>query len=116
MAGTELNLVKGTVDLNGANLHMLQVPVLPNRTALTLVDNDVADATLRTFDGMPEGYLYTIDKQLFRVRYATGTGNDVPLIRDGGGANLFTIRTNSPGLPFEFRAGELTMGIISSTH
>ena len=119
--GTEYDqiVVKGPVALNNAQLHLLQVPMVGVGTVFRIIDNDGADTVSGAFAGYAEGSLFTQDNQLFRLRYATGSGNDVALIRDGGGARLSipSVRTNLG--PFEFRGlgtNYASYGIYASTN
>ena len=73
--------VVGMIDLNGADLVMLNTIFTPaSGNTFTIVDNDGTDAIIGTFNGLPEGA--TIPNFLgsglnATITYLGGTGNDV---------------------------------------
>jgi hypothetical protein len=91
-SGYDQLAVIGAVDLGGATLQLGNIAPLLAGARLTIIDNDGADPVTGTFNLRPEGNLFQADAQLFRIRYASGTGNDVVLVRDDGGVRLTAIR------------------------
>ena len=45
----------------------------------TIIANDLSDAVVGTFSGLPEGSIITAGAARFRISYAGGSGNDVTL-------------------------------------
>ena len=84
--------VTGTVDLGGATLQVGPMSPFIIGATMNIIDNDSNDPVIGTFASRPEGFLFQVGTQLFRTRYARGTGNDVVLIRDDGGVRLTAIR------------------------
>jgi hypothetical protein len=89
--------VTGAVTLGGANLHITSLASLPVGSQLRIIDNDGVDGVTGLFNAYPEGWLFTQNFQLFRIRYSVGTGNDVALIRDDGGVRLTAIDLQPDG-------------------
>ena len=75
--------VTGAVSLANCVLQITALPIFPAGTTFTLINNDAADAVSGTFAGLPENSPLTVGTQTFRIHYASGTGNDVTLVRDG---------------------------------
>lgn len=101
--------VTGTVDLGNAVLQLGTMAQMVVGSKLNIIDNDGTDPVVGTFNSFPEASLFTSNLQLFRIRYATGTGNDVYLIRDDGGVRLTAIQyvngaANLTGLGTNFGA------------
>jgi hypothetical protein len=84
--------VTGTVDLGNAVLQVGTMAQMTVGSKLDIIDNDGVDAVVGTFNSFPEASLFTASQQLFRVRYAAGTGNDVYLVRDDGGVRLTAVQ------------------------
>lgn len=84
--------VTGTVDLGGATLQAGPMGPFLVGAVMNIIDNDGADAVVGTFASRPEGFLFQVGTQLFRIRYARGSGNDIVLIRDDGGVRLTAIK------------------------
>jgi hypothetical protein len=84
--------VTGTVDLGGAALQVGPVGQFLVGAILNIIDNDSNDPVIGTFVAKPEGFLFQVGTQLFRTRYARGSGNDVVIIRDDGGVRLTAIK------------------------
>jgi hypothetical protein len=89
--------VTGAVDLGGASLQIPALAQVITGTRFTIIDNDGVDAITSIFNSYPEGWLFSNSLQLFRIRYATGTGNDVAIIRDDGGVRLTPIGIQGNG-------------------
>lgn len=71
--------VTGTVSLGGANL-VTTVGYFPSvGHTYTIVNNDGADAVSGIFNGLPEGTVFFVGANSFRISYVGGTGNDVVL-------------------------------------
>ena len=49
----------------------------------TIIANDLADAVVGTFAGLPEGSIFTAGAGRFRISYVGGSGNDVTLTAIG---------------------------------
>jgi len=62
------------------------LPSVPVGTTFVIITNTTANPTTGAFNGLPENALFTISSQPFRIHYAGGSGNDVVLVRDSGGA------------------------------
>ena len=78
-AGTfdQLNVL-GTVNIANATLNLTLnfIPVSP--TAITIINNDGADAVLGTFSGLPQGAAFIVSDSIrATISYTGGTGNDV---------------------------------------
>ncbi|HEY0545790.1 MAG TPA: cohesin domain-containing protein [Pyrinomonadaceae bacterium] len=71
--------VTGTVSLGGANLNVTTgfTPAIGN--SFVIVDNDDGDPVSGAFNGLPEGAVFYVGTNSFRISYAGGTGNDVVL-------------------------------------
>jgi hypothetical protein len=80
--------VTGPVDLGGANLQVPTATGIGFGQSALFLENDGLDAITGTFAGRDEGSLFDVSTRLYRIRYKTGTGNDVSLIRDDGGIVL----------------------------
>lgn len=74
--------VNGTVTLTDSDLTFgFNVPNTPAPgTVLTIVDNDGADPVVGTFNGRPEGQIFTAAGRSFRISYVGGDGNDITLV------------------------------------
>lgn len=74
-------IVRGQVALGGATLQASRLTsfVPDNETAFTLIDNDLDDPVIGTFDALDEGDIVTIGGIPFSISYKGGTGNDVVL-------------------------------------
>jgi autotransporter-associated beta strand protein len=79
-SGPDRIATTGTVAVGGILQLSLTAPVPPG-TAITLIDNDGADAVTGTFAGLAPGTTVNVGGQLFVISYAAGTGNDVVLTR-----------------------------------
>jgi hydrogenase maturation factor len=75
--------VSGTLDLNPTQ-------ALSTGAAITIIDNDGADAVTGTFTNLPQGATFFAGSQLFAISYTGGTGNDVVVTRTGGPTVLST--------------------------
>jgi hypothetical protein len=89
--------VTGPVNLGGSTLQITSLPVLPVGTALTVISNDGADPVEGTFKDLADGALFDNSRQLFRIYYTRGTGNDVVLVRDDGGVRLTGLGMDTNG-------------------
>ncbi len=76
--------VTGAIDLGSANLQIPTATGIGFGQSVLFVENDGLDAITGTFAGRDEGSLFDVSTRLYRIRYKTGTGNDVSLIRDDG--------------------------------
>ena len=106
--------VTGTVGITNSVLQFTAPGAIPIGTKLFVITNDSTDAIVGTFNGKPEDALFDANLQLFRVRYAQGSGNDLAISRDDGGVRLTGIRINPSG-QFEFR-GLGTNGVVYSVY
>ncbi|WP_449235781.1 Ig-like domain-containing protein [Azospirillum doebereinerae] len=86
VAGTDYDqvAVNGTVSLNGGSLSVSRVNgyTATSGTVFRIIDNDGSDAVAGspgTFGSIAEGTDATLGGDLYTVRYASGTGNDVTL-------------------------------------
>ncbi|MGF7178457.1 Ig-like domain-containing protein [Azospirillum doebereinerae] len=86
VAGTDYDqvAVNGTVSLNGGSLTVSRVNgyTATDGTVFRIIDNDSTDTvggSPATFGGIAEGTDTTLGGDLYTVRYAGGTGNDVTL-------------------------------------
>jgi len=100
--GTGYDQLAGTVGITNAIFQFSAPSAIPIGTKLIVITNDSTDAIIGTFSGKPEGALFDANLQLFRIRYAEGSGNDLAIVRDDGGVRLTGIKLNSSG-QFEFR-------------
>lgn len=73
--------VTGTVNLNGGPLltEFSFIPAIGD--AFTILANDGTDPIVGTFNGLPEGAVFTSNGKPYQITYAGGTGNDVVLTR-----------------------------------
>jgi autotransporter-associated beta strand protein len=110
--------VAGTVSLGNATLN-----VIPNFTTpvpigqqFVIITNDLGDAITGTFNGRPNGSLFSVGGYTFRINYNGGSGNDVVLTLWGVPGNTVTVNSvdqgwynsagmNNPGSLF-YGAGE----------
>jgi hypothetical protein len=89
--------VRGTVQLGDCLLQLEPLPGVPVGTEFILIDNDAQDAVSGRFQGRVDGALFDASGQLWRLWYGRGTGNDVVLVRDDGGARLQAARVGAGG-------------------
>jgi len=94
--------VTGTVGITNSVLQFTATGAIPIGAKLIVLTNDSTDMITGTFNGKPEASLFNSNLQLFRIRYAEGSGNDLTITRDDGGVRLTGIGLN-PGGQFEFR-------------
>ncbi len=83
--GTGYDQIKvyGAVNITGATLSINFGSFTPSAGgSFTLIDNDLADAVVGTFNGLAEGALVTIGGVDFNISYVGGDGNDVVLLGD----------------------------------
>jgi autotransporter-associated beta strand protein len=73
--------VNGTVQLGGTLGLGIGSVVPAVGAAITLIDNDANDAVVGTFNGLPQGAIFSTLGRLFSIDYAGGTGNDVVVTR-----------------------------------
>jgi hypothetical protein len=74
-------IVNGVVTLGGATLAATASPAPAPGSVYTIIDNDLADAVVGTFAGLPNGAALTISGTPFRLFYTAGTNsNDVQLV------------------------------------
>ena len=106
--------VQGTVSITNTVLQFTATGPIPIGTKLLVITNDSTDTITGTFSGKPEAALFASNLQLFRIRYAEGSGNDLAIVRDDGGVKL-TGRRLLPGGQFEVR-GLGTNGAIYSIY
>src|SRR6185369_7548659 len=71
-------VITGGVTLNNATL-LTSGTITTGTTDIVLIDNDLGDAVVGTFFGLPEGATVTINGIDFRITYVGGDGNDVVL-------------------------------------
>jgi autotransporter-associated beta strand protein len=71
--------VRGTNNLAGCLLNVILnfTPALSNQ--FVIINNDGAEAITGTFSGRPEGTVFVVGGELFRISYVGGDGNDVVL-------------------------------------
>lgn len=78
----QLNVV-GIVNLTGSKLALTGTYIQPQCNPVVLVKNDGTDAVIGTFNGLPEGFVFTnyLGSGLsVQITYVGGDGNDVVLI------------------------------------
>jgi predicted outer membrane repeat protein len=70
----------GSVDLGNATLNIILgfTPALGQ--TFTIINNQSTAAVTGTFNGLPEGAVFTVGGSYFRITYQGGDGNDVVLI------------------------------------
>ncbi len=95
--GHDQLVVIGLADLGNATLEVPSIGPVPVGASLVFLQNDGVEVAGSVFTNFPEGWLFQVGTQLFRLRYRAGTGNDVALIRDDGGVRLTAIRMNPDG-------------------
>lgn len=100
--GYDQLVVTGLVDLGNATLEVGAIGPVDIGTQLAIIENDGAEVAGSVFTNFDEGELFQVGTQLFRLRYRSGTGNDVALVRDDGGVRLTAIRMQPDG-SFLFR-------------
>jgi uncharacterized repeat protein (TIGR01451 family) len=71
--------VNGGVSLGNATLNVVPGFTPSPGQTFTIIANDLADAVVGTFSGLPEGSIFTAGSGRFGVSYLGGTGNDVTL-------------------------------------
>ncbi|MBS1793306.1 MAG: right-handed parallel beta-helix repeat-containing protein [Acidobacteria bacterium] len=71
--------VTGTVSLGGATLNVTTGFAPTAGNTFTIINNDGADPVSGTFDALPEGTVFYVGANSFRISYVGGTGNDVVL-------------------------------------
>ncbi len=81
-------VVMGGVDLGGGVLQIPNAVELQPGTEIVLIRNKGGQPVNGTFQGLPEGKLFAVGNQLFRIHYTGGAGNDVVVIQDDGGVRL----------------------------
>ena len=93
--------VIGNVVLGNAALNVSLGFVPAVGQSFTILDNDGADAIGGTFNGLPQGTIFSVGTNQFSITYFGGTGNDIVLTRvnllstgvmriwTGAGANNF---------------------------
>ncbi len=108
--------VTGGVSLGNAALSVVLGFTPSAGETFTIIANDLADAVVGTFSGLPEGSVFTVGTDRFRISYLGGSGNDVALtviaaptiakafgapgILVNGTTNLtFTLTNPNPGTP-----------------
>ena len=86
--------VTGTVNLGGAALSVALGFTPTGANSFVIVNNDGNDPVIGTFNGLPEGTVFTNSGAVLRITYAGGDGNDVVLKAfgstrtwSGGGTN-----------------------------
>ncbi|MDX1950684.1 MAG: hypothetical protein SFY81_00790 [Verrucomicrobiota bacterium] len=87
-SGYDQLAVTGGMNVTNATLQINSLGEVAVGTQLVILENDLNDAANVSFNSYPEGVLFDVGTQLFRLRYASGTGNDVALVRDDGGVRL----------------------------
>jgi len=87
--------VTGAVSLANATLLVTSLPSAAPRTTFVLILNDGSDAVTGTFNALPENAIRNVSGKPFRTRYSGRSGNDVTLVREGGGANTGALLTDS---------------------
>ena len=75
--------VTGGVTLGNATLNVVLGFTPSAGQTFTIIANDLADAVVGTFSGLPEGSIFTAGAGRFRISYVGGTGNDVTLTAIG---------------------------------
>jgi hypothetical protein len=80
-AGTQYDQVNvaGGVALGNATLNVVLGFTPSAGQTFTIIANDLSDAVVGTFSGLPEGGIFTAGAGRFRVSYVGGSGNDVTL-------------------------------------
>ena len=74
--------VTGGVTLGNATLNVVLGFTPSAGQNFTIIANDLADAVVGTFSGLPEGSIFTAGAGSFRISYVGGSGNDVILAAD----------------------------------
>jgi len=69
----------GTVALGNATLNLVLGFAPSTGQVFTIINNDLVDPVMGTFNGLAEGSIVTSGSQQFRISYVGGTGNDVTL-------------------------------------
>ena len=80
-AGYDQLSVTGAVVLGNCALQVNALPELAPDTTFVIIINDGSDPVSGTFKGFPENAMLAAGRQLFRISYHGGTGNDVVLTR-----------------------------------
>ncbi len=75
--------VTGGVTLGNATLNVVLGFTPSAGQTFTIIANDLADAVVGTFSGLPEGSIFTAGAGRFRISYVGGSGNDVTLTAIG---------------------------------
>lgn len=82
-AGSQFDQIQaqGPVNLSNATLRVTVgfSPVLG--TPFQIISNDLSDAVIGTFSGLPEGAVLDVGGVFLRISYVAGDGNDVELTR-----------------------------------
>jgi hypothetical protein len=78
----------GAVELGAGVLQLPEIAPLQTGTEIVLIANQGGKPVNGIFQGLPEGRLFSVGNQLFRIHYAAGAGNDVVLVCDNGGVLL----------------------------
>lgn len=112
--------VNGTISLGGATLTVVPAFTTPVSIGqqFIIITNDGAAAITGTFNGLPEGTLFSAGGDTFRISYVGGTGNDVVLTLWGVPGNTVTINASDEGwynssgssLTGNYTAGESNAG------
>ena len=71
--------VTGGVTLGNATLNVVLGFTPSAGQTFTIIANDLADAVVGTFSGLPEGSIFTAGAGRFSISYVGGSGNDVVL-------------------------------------
>jgi len=71
--------VTGGVSLGNATLNVVLGSAPSAGETFTIIANDLSDAVVGTFSGLPEGSIFIIGASRFRISYVGGSGNDVTL-------------------------------------
>jgi autotransporter-associated beta strand protein len=118
--------VTGTVSLANATLTVIPAftgPV-PIGQQFTILNHNGAGPVTGTFNGLPEGTLFTAGAYTFRISYVGGTGNDVVLTLWGVPGNTVTVdavatgwyNSSGSGVPGNYAAGYGNLNIDTNTY
>jgi autotransporter-associated beta strand protein len=83
--------VVGTVSLGNATLSIDLGFTPATNTSFMIISNALGDAVVGTFNGLPDGAIFTADGQAFMISYHGGNGNDVVLVAVPEPANLILL-------------------------
>jgi autotransporter-associated beta strand protein len=118
--------VSGTVSLANATLTVIPAFTVPVSIGqqFTILNHNGTGPITGTFNGFPEGSLFTAGAYKFRISYVGGTGNDVVLTLWGVPGNTVTVDavatgwydSSGSGVPGNYAAGYGNLNIDTNTY